>query len=153
VSSTGSRKGIRAGSRTEGEEWEKTAADVYASRSHAGSCASRSHQLCHVDLLRWHHPRRPLHLRGISCPSEGCVEHRARNQTGNQARMGGSSHQRSVHAARCCHPPASLARTAATRTSAAALESRIPDRDLPRYHPRVQTHCTDPRCLAQNGAV
>lgn len=145
VSSTGSRKGNRADT--------KAAADLHASRSQVGSCASRSRQLCHVDLLRWHHPRRPLHLRGISYPSVGCVERRSRNRTGNQARTGSSSHQLSVHA-RCCHPPASLARTAATRTSAEALESRIPDRDLPRYRLRVQTHSrTVRRCLAQNEAA
>jgi hypothetical protein len=129
--------------------WKRTAAPC-----HAVSCTTHSRQLNHVVLLRWHRPQRPPHLRGISFPSVGCVERRAWHPTRNQARKWGLSHQRSARVAHYRHPLASLARTAASRTSAATLESRIPDRDLPHCHPWVQTRLqTDHQCSAQNGAV
>jgi hypothetical protein len=79
------RKEVRR--KKNGGGWKRTAAPCGA-----GSCTTHSRQLCHVDLLRWHRPRRPPHLRGISFPSVGCVERRARHRTRNRARKWGSSH-------------------------------------------------------------
>lgn len=105
----------------------------------------------HVRLLR---QRCLPHLRGISFPSEGYVERLARRPKGSQAKMTSSSRLQRVPAVRCRRPPASLARTAAIRTSAVAQGSRTPDRDLPRCRPRVQTRSrTSHPCSVRNGAV
>ena len=93
---------------------------------------------------RHHHRGR---LRGNAYSSAGCAGGRLR-PTKSRARTGTSSscfrrlrHPSSVGDAGCRLrlPRASLAQTAASRTSAAALGSRTPDRDLPRWRPRVQT--------------
>ncbi len=107
-----------------------------------------------------HHHHCRARLRGNAYPSAGCAVRR-RRQTKSQAktRTNSSLRRRSsvgVDAGCRRHPPraSSLAQTAASRTSAAALGSRSPDRDLPRFRPRVQTRLRrGPPCSVRNEAA
>jgi hypothetical protein len=121
---------------------------------------SRSHQQHHARVLR---PRHQAHLRGIFSQSEDYVEHQTLHLTKSRARTSPSHHQhpkrqesQNVPAAHFrLLPLASLARTAAIRTSAVAEQgTRTPDLDLPRFRPRVQTRLRKGhRCSDQKGAV
>jgi len=127
---------------------------VHALQYHAGwiAYATRSRWRGHVSRLR---QRRLRHLRGISFPAEGYVERLTLRRTGSRARKPSSSHPSSAPpAVRCRRPPASLARTAAIRTSAVAQGIRTPYRHLPRHYPRVQIRSRrDHRGSTRNGVV
>ena len=134
----------------------------YPGRGRRGAPAthSRSHQQHHARVLR---PCHQAHLRGIFSQAEGYVEHQTLHLTKSRARTSPVHLQhpkpqesQKVPAAHFRQlPPASLARTAAIRTSAVAEQgSRTPDLDLPRFRPRVQTRSrTGHQCSDQNGAV
>jgi len=129
---------------------------LYTGITGGGLCAICCHSERHVRLLR---QRCLPHLRGISFPSAGYaveVERLARHPKGSRAKTSSSSlHLWCVLDVHYRRPPASVARTAASRTSAVAQGRRTPDdRDLPRCCPRVQTRSrTGHQCSAQNGAV
>jgi hypothetical protein len=142
--------------KTHALQYSITRAGARGRGAHATRLCSR--QWHHVHAL---HPRHLPHLRGIFSLSVGYVERRALHPTKSRAKTTTPGHHRrqekqNVPAAQFRQLlPASLAQTAAIRTSAVEEQgSRTPDRDLPRFRPRVQTRSRiGHRCSAQNGAV